>query len=254
MHDLSPSKGFKGPSRIMIVDDTPANLTLLKEMLHLQEKDVFLFPSGAMALKAAEKNPPDLILLDITMPEMDGYDVCQRLKENPALRDIPVIFLSAMSSTRDKVKAFKVGAADYITKPFQFSEVQRRVETQLRLSRMQQELSSLIVEREECRNAFLHCKELHELLMHTVTQTISPQLQALIDALKATLDSIDEAKLSPLLSEAVHKALASNSVLLEITEAMAEADSTDITAEDLAVTLRSLAVKLPEYEGVLIPV
>jgi putative two-component system response regulator len=124
----------------MIVDDTPANLSLLKEMLHVHEKDVFLFPSGAMALKAAEKNPPDLVLLDINMPEMDGYEVCQRLKENPALRDIPVIFLTALNSTSDKVRAFNVGAADYITKPFQFDEVQARVDTHLNLHLLQSAL------------------------------------------------------------------------------------------------------------------
>ena len=129
-----------GSTNIMAVDDTPANLKLLQEMLQAKGYRVLAFPRGKMALNAAAKSPPDLILLDINMPEMNGFEVCERLKADEALKDIPVLFISALSETTDKVKAFSVGGVDYVTKPFQYEEVQARVETHLRLRRMQIEL------------------------------------------------------------------------------------------------------------------
>jgi len=125
---------------IMVVDDNPANLKLLEDMLLREGHQVQSFPSGRLALAAATKYPPDLILLDINMPEMNGYEVCERLKSGQALSDIPVIFLSALTETQDKVQAFRSGAVDYISKPFQFDEVHARVETHLKLHRLQQAL------------------------------------------------------------------------------------------------------------------
>ncbi len=125
---------------IMVVDDNPANLKLLEDMLLQQAHEVRSFPLGRLALAAALKCPPDLILLDINMPEMNGYEVCERLKSSEALSHIPVIFLSALNETRDKVKAFQSGAVDYISKPFQFEEVHARVETHLKLHDLQRAL------------------------------------------------------------------------------------------------------------------
>lgn len=127
-------------SDIMIVDDNPANLKLLEDMLLRQTHEVRSFPLGRLALAAASKNPPDLILLDINMPEMNGYEVCERLKASERLSGIPVIFLSALNEVQDKVRAFRCGAADYISKPFQFEEVQARVETHLKLHAFQRAL------------------------------------------------------------------------------------------------------------------
>lgn len=127
-------------SDIMIVDDTPANLKLLEDMLLQQGYEVRSFPLGRLALAAATKNPPDLILLDVNMPEMNGYEVCESLKANAALSDIPIVFLSALSETQDKVKAFNAGGVDYIAKPFQIEEVHARVETHLKLHELQQTL------------------------------------------------------------------------------------------------------------------
>src|SRR5271170_5931150 len=99
---------------IMIVDDSPANLKLLEGMLRLQGHEVRSFPLGRLALAAALSHPPDLILLDINMPEMNGYQVCERLKSSETLSHIPVIFLSALNDVEDKVKGFQSGAVDYI--------------------------------------------------------------------------------------------------------------------------------------------
>jgi len=134
MHNETPT------ATIMVVDDTPANLKLLETMLQGRGYRVVQFPRGAMALQAAARNPPDLILLDIMMSEMDGFEVCRRLKADESLKDIPVLFISALDGTDDKIKAFAAGGLDYVTKPFQEEEVLARVKTHLELRRVRQEL------------------------------------------------------------------------------------------------------------------
>ena len=126
---------------ILVVDDTIENLRLLATILGEHHYEVRPVTNGRQALLAVEHDPPDLILLDINMPEMDGYEVCARLKERPELRDIPVIFLTALTETADKVRAFDAGGVDYITKPFQVEEVLARVKTHVALRRARQELS-----------------------------------------------------------------------------------------------------------------
>jgi DNA-binding response OmpR family regulator len=122
---------------IMIVDDQPANLKLLDGMLRQRGYEVRSFPRGRLALAGADQEPPDLILLDVNMPEMNGYEVCERLKSNERLSGIPVIFISALDAIEDKVRGFRSGGVDYISKPFQFDEVHARVETHLALRRAQ---------------------------------------------------------------------------------------------------------------------
>ena len=124
--------GQKPPS-ILIVDDVAANLQVLTGMLDDRGYLTRPVTSGKMALQAAHNDPPDLILLDVKMPEMDGYEVCRRLNDDEQLKDIPVVFLSALTELMDKVEAFAAGGADYITKPFHFEEVRARVETHLTL-------------------------------------------------------------------------------------------------------------------------
>jgi signal transduction histidine kinase len=126
---------------ILVVDDTIENLRLLATILGDRGYDVRPVTNGRQALLAVERDPPDLILLDINMPEMDGYEVCVRLKQRPAVKDIPVIFLTALSETADKVRAFEAGGVDYITKPFHIEEVLARVKTHLALRRAQVELT-----------------------------------------------------------------------------------------------------------------
>ncbi|MGB3491783.1 MAG: response regulator [Elainellaceae cyanobacterium] len=124
----------------MVIDDTPDNLRLLENLLSMHDYSVRLAPSGRLALMALQQTIPDLILLDIRMPEMSGYEVCQRLKADTHTREIPVIFISALQEGGDKTEAFDVGGADYITKPFQAEEVVARVRHQLRLVDLQHQL------------------------------------------------------------------------------------------------------------------
>lgn len=134
---------------ILIVDDTAENLRLLSTILIRQGYNVRKAINGQMALKAVQTVVPDLILLDIMMPEMDGYEVCQHLKANQQTAEIPVIFLSALSEVFDKVKAFEVGGVDYITKPFQFEEVVVRVKNQMALKAAEREIRLLNAQLEE---------------------------------------------------------------------------------------------------------
>jgi len=127
---------------ILIVDDTPDNLRLLVKLLTDRGYKVRPAPSGAHALATVQKVAPDLILLDIAMPEMDGYEVCRSLKARESTRDIPVIFLSALSELKDKMKGFEAGGVDYITKPFFEKEVMLRVETHLQIRNLQQKLQN----------------------------------------------------------------------------------------------------------------
>ncbi len=125
---------------ILVVDDTPMNLQILARMLKSQGFGVRPVPTGAMALRAARMQVPDMILLDINMPEMNGFEVCEKLKADPVLCEVPVIFISALSALTDKTRAFAAGGVDYITKPFQLEEVRVRVSTHLRISRLQHQL------------------------------------------------------------------------------------------------------------------
>jgi len=125
---------------VMVVDDKPTNLNLLEVVLGSAGYRVRSFPAGRLALTSAAQDPPDLILLDISMPEMDGIEVCSRLKADPALAAIPVIFITGLADIADKMRAFNAGGVDFVTKPIQAEEVLARVNTHLKLRHLQREL------------------------------------------------------------------------------------------------------------------
>ena len=129
-------------AEIMLVDDTPANLRLLEDILDEAGYRVRAFTRGQQALEAAARQPPDLVMLDVNMPDMDGYETCERFKTDLRLASIPIVFISAFSEVLDKVKAFQCGGVDYVTKPFHGAEVLARLETHLKLHRLQRELAT----------------------------------------------------------------------------------------------------------------
>ncbi len=143
---------------ILIVDDSPDNLHLLSGILSVAGYKVHLAPSGKLALKFIQSHLPDLILLDIMMPQMDGYQICEQLKAAERTQDIPVIFISALDDVFDKVKAFSLGGADYITKPFQQLEVLARIENQLRIVKLSKQLIEQSILEERSRMA----REIHD--------------------------------------------------------------------------------------------
>jgi len=154
----SPSPDLASPS-ILVVDDTPANLQMLADMLRRRGYRARPVTNGRLALQAAKADPPDLILLDINMPVMDGYEVCGELKKDDALAAIPVIFISAYGETVDKIRAFSTGGLDYVTKPFNVEEVEARVAVHLQLRRQQRELETMLARQRELegmRDSMVH--------------------------------------------------------------------------------------------------
>lgn len=137
---------------ILIVDDTPTNLSVLFNYLQQTNFKVLIAENGAKALQVVTHLKPDIILLDVMMPELDGFETCARLKADPDLADIPVIFMTALSDTVDKVKGLQLGAVDYITKPVEGEEVVVRIQTHLTMRRLQQDLEAQIAE----LDAFAH--------------------------------------------------------------------------------------------------
>ena len=165
--------------RIMVVDDTIANLKLLEDLLRSRGYRVFAFPCGDMALKAAAQNPPDLILLDITMPDINGYDVCEKLKGSDKLKDIPVIFISAHNEPLDKMRAFSIGGVDYVNKPFQFEEVLARVSTHLKIRRLQVKMEK-------------YNRHLQEMVQQKVKEISDSQLATIVALAKLAESRDDE--------------------------------------------------------------
>jgi len=157
-------QSFKG--NILVVDDTKENLDMLTTLLSLHGYLARPVPNGEMALKACEIDPPELILLDINMPGMNGYEVAKRLKENPQLREIPIIFVSGLHEEKSILQGFKVGSVDYVAKPFRINELIARVETHLKLYRTQKEL---------------------ELYSNNLEKLVQQQVSKLTEAYKATI-------------------------------------------------------------------
>lgn len=141
---------------ILVVDDTPENLRYLNELLSSKGYDVRATLDGKMALEVAERIHPDLILLDIQMPEMDGYMVSEALRKNKILRDIPIIFISALTDVEDKIKAFEAGGVDYITKPFEEKEVLARVDVHLQLHQSKIQVEALLQQQDYFTKKIMH--------------------------------------------------------------------------------------------------
>lgn len=166
------------PFRILLVDDQVENLQILSDILESKGHQVLPVMSGKLAIETAEVNPPDLVLLDVMMPEMDGFEACRRFKAHPALNHIPIIFVSGLNDTANKLGGFQAGGVDYITKPFHIEEVLARVETHLTLQRMRHEL--------ERYNLYL------EDLVQKKVQEISDSQLATILALSKLAESRDD--------------------------------------------------------------
>jgi signal transduction histidine kinase len=176
------------PSNIMAVDDTPANLKLLDGMLREWGYQVRAFPRGRLALAAALNEPPDLILLDITMPEMDGYETCRQFKAIPALQQIPIIFISALNEALDKVNAFGCGGVDYVTKPFQLDEVHARIETHLKIRQLQKALE---IQNQQLRENYDRLHAL-EILRDNLTHMIIHDMRSPLMAISGNLELLSE--------------------------------------------------------------
>lgn len=176
--------------RILMVDDTPTNVRLLSDLLISRGYEVREALSGPAALAMVKADPPDMILLDIFMPEMDGYQVCELLKADPKTCDIPVIFISALSDVDNIVKGFEVGGIDYVTKPFKFREVLARVATHLMLVTQRKEIEAL---RQQDRESFASLNKMKDEFISMATHDLRNPLNVIL-GYTGVLDRLDVAE------------------------------------------------------------
>ena len=168
MTEVPQTKG-----NILLVDDLPENLQLLNDLLVNLGYSVRSATSGKLALRTIQAKQPDVILLDLKMPEIDGHQVCATLKSQPETQDIPIIFISAINDTFDKVRAFQLGAVDYITKPFQSEEVVARLETQLTIQRQKKILEAEIRKRLDAEEVLYQSRALLSSILNTALDGIA---------------------------------------------------------------------------------
>ncbi len=181
---------------ILIVDDSPENLKLLANILSESNFQVRGSNSGSYALKSIKKKLPDLILLDIKMPEMDGYEICRCLKDDLLLIDIPVIFLSGLKDSTSKIKGFEAGGVDYITKPFQPQEILARVRTHLAMSRMKNHLEEMVQERtaelQEVTEQVRAALKEKEVLLKEIHHRVKNNMAMMSSFLQFQIDQVQE--------------------------------------------------------------
>ncbi len=228
---------------ILAVDDTPQNLDILVGLLRDKYR-VKVAPDGKLALKVARgATPPDLILLDIMMPNMDGFEVCRRLKSDPTLREIPVIFISALTETLDKVTAFAVGGVDYVTKPFQAKVVEARVATHLRLREQQLEIEAQKQQLQDNYDKLRELEKLRDNLVHMIVHDMRSPLMGIngmLEIIKMQLaDTLDDQLVTDF-----DEALTSGHSLQEMVSSLLDIsrmESGEMPLERTAVDLRTVA-------------
>lgn len=218
---------------ILVVDDTPANLRLLERLLSKAGFQIRPVADGASALAAASACAPDLILLDVDMPEMNGYEVCRALKADPALAAIPVLFLSALGQTEDKLAAFEAGGVDYITKPFHVEELRARIATHLELRHLREELEWRNAELDERNRRLGELENLRHDLVHMVAHDMRSPLMGVSGYLE--LLELDQESLSEEHRDFVARALESARALVRQVDAMLDADRLESSRMQLQV-------------------
>ena len=189
---------------ILIVDDFIENLHVLTEILTKQGYKVRSVTNGKMALRTVRNNPPDVILLDIKMPDMDGYEVCSTLKAEAETSDIPIIFLSALNEVFDKIKAFEVGGVDYITKPFQAEEVIARIQTHLTLKQQKHQLRQEIEKHQQTAEILYQSRALLASLLNSSRDGIAA-MQAVRDMVTGEIEDFRYLLVNPVYAKILGK-------------------------------------------------
>jgi two-component system, sensor histidine kinase and response regulator len=217
---------------LLVVDDEVINIDILIEALG-DDYRVRVATDGAAALHSVTKALPDLILLDVMMPGIDGFEVCRRLKDDPTTRDIPIIFLTALNETTHKIKGFSAGGVDYVTKPFQFEEVRARMEAHLEIRRQKREL-------QQSYDKLRELETLRDSLVHMIVHDMRSPLSAILGYLEL-------AKMHPLPQQAadyIGRALSNTGTLLSMVSTLLDIsrmEAGQITLELSAVDMRDLA-------------
>ena len=211
---------------ILVVDDDPANLSVMSDYLKEYKYRVIVARDGESALARAEYGKPDIILLDVLMPKMDGYETCRLLKTREPLRDIPVIFMTALAETSDKVAAFQAGGVDYVTKPFQQEEVLARVRAHLELRANKREL-------EKSYQALRHLEEMRDKLVHMVIHDMRSPLWGIRELLKLLTE--EEPGLSEDGRDRLNQVVATAGSLLEMVSAILDVSKMESGAMKLNI-------------------
>lgn len=230
---------------VLVVDDSPTMRRVLASILVGNGYQVSLEESGSRAIARAEAEPPDIFLVDVEMPEMDGFELCEQLKARPTLRDIPVIFISAHSDRFDKIRAFGVGAADYVTKPFDIDEVQARIRTHVELRRLhirQAEQNALLREQNEQLRAL---EKLRDDLTHMMVHDLRNPLTCIYGFLKL-LDIRGRPLLPPDLVECIESSLGSTQDLIEMVTSLLDINKFEAGAMRLDLESCNLAAVATE--------
>jgi signal transduction histidine kinase len=238
----------------MVIDDTPANLKLLEEMLQGQGFRVMQFPRGAMALWAAARNPPDLILLDIMMPEMDGFEVNRRLKADENLKDIPVLFISALAEPDQIIKAFSSGGLDYVTKPFQEEEVLARVKAHLALRRQQVRIEEQKRQLQEDHDRLRELEALRDNLVHMIVHDMRTPLMGILGYAELLLEELKKLGHAELAADAEQIMATGGSLRDMITTLLdiSRMESKEMPLEQEACDLREIVANAMASLGALV--
>jgi len=241
---------YKSNASILIVDDEPNNLKVLHNLLSGNGYDVRAARDGHAALDAARTTYPDLILLDIKMPGMTGYEVCEVLKQDSALAEIPVIFISALNNVGDIVKAFEVGGVDYVTKPFQFEEVLARVKNHLTIVYQQRQLRSqseqIEVMRQRDQKRFNKISEMREQFIQAATHDLKNPL-AVVMGCADLMGRIDEVRGHPHLRECVDSIGSASKEMMQLVTGML-----DLVKIQSAITLNLETIDLADFVGEIV--
>lgn len=234
---------------IMVVDDIPDNLIILQEILHRRGYRVRAFRDGALALKGAGQSAPDLILLDIMMPKMDGFEVCRGLKENEMTRDIPVIFISGLDDMESKVRAFSEGGVDYVTKPFQTEEIVSRIRTHLSIRSLQRQLKEhnenlehLVAlrtrELEEANRRILEVDRLKDDFLNMISHEIRTPANGIIGIGTMILEQVGESEDEQMLAALFQQSTDRLSRLIDDATLIMDMDA--LVGEDSKLNLREI--------------
>ncbi|GAB5493979.1 MAG: hybrid sensor histidine kinase/response regulator [Phototrophicaceae bacterium] len=241
---------YKSNASILIVDDEPNNLKVLHNLLTQNDYDVRAARDGKTAIEAARATHPDLILLDIKMPNMDGYEACQILKQDEDLADIPVIFISALNNVSDIVKAFQVGGVDYVTKPFQFEEVLARVQNHLTIVYQQRQLRSqhdqIEAMRQRDHQRFNKISDVREQFIQAATHDLKNPL-AIVMGCADLMSRIDEVRGNPHLNECVDSIQHASKEMMNLVTSML-----DLVKMQSTLTLNLQPVDLRDFIGDLV--
>lgn len=199
---LDQQSEIKG--NILLIDDLPENLKLLTDLLSQLGYVVRSATSGSRGLKSAKSKAPDIVLLDIQMPEMDGYQVCEAFKNDADLCHIPILFVSALDATFDKLKAFQVGGVDYVTKPFQIEEVVARIEAHLTIQKQRQALQSEIIKRQEAEEVLYQSRALLASVLNSALDGVAA-MQAVRDPITGNIEDFRCLVVNPIISKVLKR-------------------------------------------------